>query len=609
MERVATRLGRNGSGAGQGLGHWLPGVRMVHTYRRTWLPRDVAAGLTLTGILVPAGMAYAEASGLPAIVGLYATIVPLLVYALVGPSRLLMLGPDSALAPLILVALAPFAAMSPSQAIPAAALLAILVGVVIVAGGLARLGFLTDLLSFPTRAGFMAGIALIITASQLPKLFGISVDASAPVPRLQQFLDGLTAGETNTAALAIGGAALVIILVLKAKRPALPGVLIAVVLATVISALLDLAARSGVAVVGPLPAGLPAFAPPPISGAAIAELLPAAVGIALVTAADTSILSRTFAARNGYATDPNQELVALGIANLATGLFSGYPISSSASRTAVAETAGTRTQIAGVVGALAIVLLLTVAPGLLSALPQSVLAAVVLAAAVSIADLGSFPRLFHERRSEFLLAVASFLGVVIIGVIQGIFLAVILSLLLFLRRAWWPHDAVLGRATGVKGYHDLHFYPGAKQIPGLVLYRFDAPLLFFNAEAFRDRVLAQVAAADPPARWVVIASEPITDVDTTAAESLELLLEELDAAGVTLAFAELKDPVKARLRRYGTMDKIGEDRCYPTLGTAVDGYVAVTRADWVDWEDARRAAAPDTAADLPPAGRETPPGS
>jgi MFS superfamily sulfate permease-like transporter len=373
---------------------------------------------------------------------------------------------------------------------------------------------------------------------------------------------------------------------------------------TIVSAALDLAGTAGVAVVGPLPAGLPAFSPPTVSTSAIIDLLPAAVGIALVTAADTSILSRTFAARNGYSTDPNQELVALGVSNIATGLFSGYPISSSASRTAVAETAGTRTQVTGIVGALAIVLLLTVAPGLLSALPVSVLAAVVLAAAISIADLGAFPRLLRERPSEFLLAVASFAGVVIIGVIQGIFLAVILSLLLFLRRSWWPHDAVLGRATGVKGYHDLHFYPGARQIPGLVLYRFDAPLLFFNAESFRERVLAQVALADPPARWVVVAAEPITDIDTTAAESLELLLEELDAANVTLAFAELKDPVKARLRRYGTMDKIGEDRCYPTVGTAVDGYVASSGAEWVDWEEAGHAAAAGRPPNggLPPAG-------
>ena len=284
------------------------------------------------------------------------------------------------------------------------------------------------------------------------------------------------------------------------------------------------------------------------------------------------------------------------MANAATGLFSGYPISSSASRTAVAETAGTRTQLTGVVGALAIMVLITVAPGLLADLPQAVLAAVVLAAAAGIADPGAFVRFWDQRRSEFWLAVVTFLGVVVLGVIQGIFLAVTLSLLLFLRHTWWPHDAVLGRATGVKGYHDLQFFPDARLVPGLVLYRFDAPLLFFNADAFRQRVLDHVRAADPPARWVVVAAEPITDIDTTAADSLVMLIEELHVMGVTLAFAELKDPVKLRLRRYGTMRHIGEGRCFPTIGTAVDGYLAASGESWVDWEDAQRSATtPDAA--------------
>ncbi len=567
---------------------WLPGVRVARTYRRSWLIRDVTAGLALTGILVPGGMAYAEASGLPPIVGLYATIVPLLVYALVGPSRMLMLGPDSSLVPLVFVAIAPFAAMSPSEGLAAAALLAILVGLLTVIAGTARLGFLTDLVSTPTKVGFMAGIALIILASQLPPLFGISITATTPVDRLGAFMDAVIAGATNGASLAIGATALAIIVAVRLRWPAMPGVLLAVAVTTVVSGVLDLASRAAVAVVGPLPAGLPAFAPPPVSLAAVEALLPAAIGIALVTAANTVILSRTFAARHGDRAAPDHELIALGVANVTTGLFSGYPISSSASRTAVAEAAGSRTQVTGVVGALAIVALLTLAPGLLAPLPQSVLAAVVIAAAFTIADPAAFARLFRERRSEFRLAVASFLGVVILGVVQGIFLAVVLSLLLFLRRAWWPHDALLGRVTGVKGYHDLRYYPAARQVPGLVLYRFDAPLLFFNAESFRQRVLTQVVAADPPTRWVVIAAEPITDVDTTAAESLSLLIEELDAAGVTLAFAELKDPVKARLRRYGTMDAIGEDRCYPTVGTAVDGYISASGQAWVDWEDAMR---------------------
>jgi high affinity sulfate transporter 1 len=565
---------------------WLPGVRMVRTYQRRWLGRDIAAGLALTGILVPAGMAYAEASGLPAIVGLYATMVPLLVYALLGPSRLLMLGPDSTLVPLIIVALAPFASMSPEAVVPAAALLAILVGILAAGAGAARLGFLTDLLSSPTRAGFMSGIALIILASQLPRLFGFSVEGDDPVSRLPQFLQGVAEGLTNPAALVVGMTSLVVILGVRAWRPKVPGVLIAVVGATIVSALLGLAERFGIAVVGPLPSGLPAFAPPAVSVADIVSLLPAAAGIALVTAADTIILSRTFAARNGYVADPNQELMALGASNVVTGLFSGYPISSSASRTAVAESAGTRTQVTGVVGALAIAVLLVAAPGLLADLPQTVLAAVVIAAAAGIAEPRAFVRLWDQRRSEFVLALVTFLGVVVLGVIQGIFLAVVLSLLVFLRHAWWPHDAVLGRAAGVKGYHDLRFYPDARQIPGLVLYRFDAPLLFFNAEAFRGRVLDQVARAEPAARWVVVDGEPITDVDTTAAESLESLIEELAMAGVTLAFAQLKDPVKIRLRRYGTMAAIGEERCYPTVGTAVDGYIAASGASWVDWEDA-----------------------
>lgn len=571
----------------------LPGFRVLRSYQRAWLRHDLAAGLTLTGILVPAGMAYAEASGLPAIIGLYATIVPLLVYAVVGPSRLLMLGPDSSLVPLVLVALAPFAAISADAVVPAAALLALLVGALIAGAGMARLGFLADLLSSPTRAGFMSGIAVIIVASQLPPLFGISVTGDGPLDRFPRFVEELAAGAANPVALAVGGTCLVVILGLRARRPTVPGVLIAVVGATIVSAVLDLATRSGIAVVGPMPAGLPSFSVPPLHVEDALSLLPAAVGIALVTAADTVILSRSFGSRDGAATDPNAELVAMGAANVATGLFNGYPISSSASRTAVAVAAGTRTQLTGVVGALAIAVLLVAAPGLLADLPQTALAAVVLAAAVTIADPAAFVRLWGQRHSEFALALATFVGVVAVGVVEGIFLAVVLSLSLFLRRAWWPHDAVLGRATGVKGYHDLDYYPDARQIPGLVLYRFDAPLLFFNAESFRERVLEQVRRAVPAARWVVIAAEPITDVDTTAAESLERLIEELEAQGVTLAFAELKDPVKARLRRYGTMVHIGEDRCFPTLGTAVDGYVAASGADWVDWEEADELLAAD----------------
>ena len=298
-----------------------------------------------------------------------------------------------------------------------------------------------------------------------------------------------------------------------------------------------------------------------------------------------TVLSRTYAERGGYRVDQNQELVALGVANIASGLFGGFAVSSSASRTPVAEAAGARTQLAAVIGALVIALLLVVAPGLLADLPIATLGAVVIAAALKLVDVGSFVRLWRTRRSEFLLGLASFVGVAFVGVIQGIFLAVGLSLLAFVRRAWSPHDAVLGRADGVKGYHDLDYYPRAKQIPGLVLYRFDAPLFFANADVFRDRIRGRIAEADPRARWVVIAAEPITDVDTTAAHVLEELLDELAGTGVTLAFAGMKDPVKDRLRAYGLLERVGDAHFYPTMGTAVDAYVEATGQPWVDWEE------------------------
>jgi high affinity sulfate transporter 1 len=549
------------------------------------LRRDLLAGLALTGILVPAGMAYAEASGLPAITGLYATVVPLLAYAALGPSRLLILGPDSSLVPLVLAALAPFALFGTEARVEHAALLAIMVGVLMVVMGFARLGFVADLISMPVREGYLLGIAVLIFAAQLPALFGIEVAGGGAIERFVDLGAAILAGDTNLAALAVGVGCLVVILGGRRISEALPGVLIAVAGATLVSAVLDLAERAGVSVVGVLPQGLPSLSLPPLDLETIATLLPAAVSIVLVTAADTVILSRTFAARHRYRADPDQELLALGGANLATGLFSGYPISSSSSRTAVADAAGQRTQLAGLVGALAIAVLLVWLPGLLAALPRSALAAVVIAAAVGLIVLPAWQRLWRWRRGEFAVAAVTFAGVLLIGVVEGILIAVALSLLAFLRRAWWPHQAVLGRVTGLKGYHDLAYYPEAKRLPGLVLYRFDAPLSFFNADSFRERVIELVDGTHPPASWIVIASEPITEIDTSAAEQLLLLLEQLDAREVTLAFAELKDPVRARLRDYDLVERIGEDRFFPTVGAAVHAYVRDSGIDWVDWQD------------------------
>jgi high affinity sulfate transporter 1 len=562
----------------------LPGVAWARTYRAAYLPRDVFAGIVLTAILVPAGIGYAEAAGLPGIVGLYATILPLLAYAVLGPSRILVLGPDSSLLPIIAAAVLPLAGGDDARKVALAALLAVIVGVVVIAAGLARLGFLTDLLSAPVRMGYLNGIAIIVGVSQLPKLFGFSTDADSMPAEVRAFVEGVRDGKTVPAALAIGIASLVLILVIRRWRPHVPGIFIAVVGSTVISAALDLAATANVKVVGTLPTGLPPLTIPSLDITDILALVPAAIGIALVAATDTSVLSRTFAIRRHEDVDSNRELIALGSANLATGLFSGMPVSSSASRTPVAESAGAQTQLTSVVGAVSIAAMLVFVPGLLANLPQSVLAAVVIAAALTLVDIPFMVRLWRIGAGEFWLALASLLGVALVGVIQGVFFAVALSLLAFVRRAWAPHDAVLGRADGVKGYHDLTFYPDARQVPGMLLYRFDAPLFFANADVFRERVRERIDAAERPVRWVVIAAEPITDVDTTAASVLDDLVEELEGRGITLAFAELKDPVRERLRRYGALERVPDDHIYPTVGTAVSGYLHATGEAWRDWE-------------------------
>ncbi len=561
----------------RGLGRFLPGLHVLRSYRRAWLASDLVAGLVLTGLLVPAGMGYAEASGLPAITGLYATIAALLAYAIVGPSRILVLGPDSALAALVAATVLPLAAGDEARAVALASMLAILTGGICLVAGVAKLGFLTDLLSKPVRVGYMNGIALTVIVGQLPKLFGFSAGGEGVAGGLAAFARGLAEGRTRPEAAVVGLACLAVILGIKAAAPRIPGVLVAVVIATAASHTLDLAGR--LPVVGVVPRGVPLPALPVIRLADLWPLVVGAAGIALVSFADTSVLSRTFAARNGYRVDADRELMGLGVANAAAGLFLGFPVSSSASRTPVAESAGSKTQLTGVVGAVAIAILLVAAPGLVRSMPIAALAAVVLSAAIGMFDVRSIRVFFRVRRSDFLLTVFGFVAVALFGVLVGIALAVAVSLLDFIRRAWRPHDAVLGHAAGVKGYHDITRYPTARQVPGLLLYRWDAPLFFANADTFRDRVLRLVEDADAPVRWVVVAAEPITDVDTTAAEMIAELDAELATRDVELAFAEMKDPVKDRLHRYGLREKIGRDFFFPTNGVAVREFFARGVAD------------------------------
>jgi len=567
-----------------GLARWLPGLRAVREYQRAWLPNDLVAGVVLTALLVPVGMGYAQAAGLPPITGLYATIVPLVAYAIFGPSRVMVLGPDSSLVAVIAAIVLPLAGRDPARAVALAGMLAILTGVVILVAGVARLGFVTELLSRPVQLGYLYGIAVTIVVGQLPKLFGFSIDGRGLLPEVRDFVQGLARGRANGAALAVGLTGIVVILGARRLWPRVPGVILAVGIGIAAVVAFDLTDR-GVQVIGVLPRGLPSPAIPDVRLADLPLLFSGALGIALVTVADTSVLSQSLAARRGEVVDANQELVALGAANLAAGAFQGFPISGSASRTPVAIAAGARTQLTPLVGAVTIAVLLVVAPGALRNLPQPILGAVVITAAMGLVDPAAVRFLYQVRRSEFVLWLAAFVGVALLGVLLGILAAIVLSLGDFIRRARRPHDAVLGREDELKGYHDLERHPNARLVPGLLLYRFDAPLFFANAGFFRRRIRGLLAATTPRVRWVVVAAEPITDVDTSAAAILGELLAELRRQGVTLAFAELKGPVKDRLRRYGLYDQVGDDRFFPTVGTAVDGYLRATGVEWVDWEE------------------------
>ncbi len=557
----------------------LPGLRALAEYRSSWLRRDVVAGVVLCTLLVPQGMAYAELAGLPPITGLYTTILCLVGYAVFGPSRILVLGPDSSLGPMIAATIIPILGSggSPERAIALASMLALIVGAVMIAAGALKLGFVADLLSKPTQIGYMNGLALTILIGQLPKLFGFSTDANGLIDEARAFVNGLGHGEAVGAAVAVGLVSLVLILVLGRWLPRVPGVLVAVVVGIAAVSIFNLADH-GVSLVGTLPQGFPPLTVPRhISNWPL--LVAGALGIALVALTDTISTASAFAARTGQEVDGNGEMIGIGAANVAAGFFQGFPVSTSGSRTAVSEQAGAKTQLTGVVGAALIVLMLVLVPGLLKNLPNPTLAAVVIAASLSLADVPGTARLWRQRRVEFMLSIVAFLGVALLGVLQGIAVAVALSILNVFRRAWWPYQTTLGLVPGMRGYHDRETHPDARELPGLVIFRFDAQLFFANARTFKEQV-RRLAAAQPRPEWIVIAAEPITDVDTTAADMLAELDEELNAAGTSLVFAELKDPVRAKLERYELVGPLDPNHFFPTLGAAIDTFRRQTGADW-----------------------------
>lgn len=567
------------------LQRYVPGLQLLRDYSVATLLGDLGAGLVLTAILIPIGMSYAEASGLPAIYGLYSSIIPLLVYALFGPSRILVLGPDSALAGLMASALLVLSAGSADKAITLAGMLAVMVGSLCFLAGLFRLGFITELLSKPIRYGYLNGIALTVLASQLPKLCGINSGGDNLLHKMELFLQSIMAGQLQLSSTIIGFGSLLLILLGKRYLPRWPVILVAMLAASAAAFLYNQQGAASIAVIGSIPQGLPGFAFPQVSLAEFKALIPSAIAIALVAFADMSVLSRTFAQRLGDTPKPDQELLALGLSNIASGLFHGFTITSSASRTPVAEAAGAKTQMAGVMGACCIALILYIGPELLQHVPRTVLAAIVISACLALVEVRPLLRLYRIRRSEFWLSMLCFMGVALVDVIQGIFIAVVVAIIAFLWRAWRPHYAVLGRVDGMKGYHDRVRHPEAKSIPGLLIFRWDAPLFFANQETFHHELQQAIRHAATPLTWILVAAEPITDIDVTAADMLQELESALTAQGISLCFAEMKGPVKDRLKDYGLMSAWGTERFFPTIGKAVDAYVEHNKVPWVDWED------------------------
>lgn len=574
----------NGLSTGERLSSWVPGIARLRSLSRDDVGNDIVAGLAVTALLVPHGMAYAELARVPAVTGLYTTVLALVAYALFGPSRLLMLGPDSSLSPMIAAAIVLIGSDGdPAEAVAIAGMLALLSGVVCVIAGLTGLGVIADLLSKPVRIGYLNGLAIVMIISQLPKLFGFSVSGDTAVETGIDFVQGLADGLTNGTALGIGVVSLGVILGAGLVSPRAPGVLLAVVGATVAVALLDLTDRE-IAVVGQIPEGFPAPDWPGIDLGDVPTLLGAAVGIAVMTLSDTTALSRSFADLTDDEVDPNREIVALGVANVATGLFQGFPVSASTTRTTVAVTNGGRSQLVGLIGAGLVLALVTVGGSLVENLPSAALAAVVIAAGMYLLDLPELWWLLSVRRSEFFLSVAATVGVVAVGVLEGIVIAILVSLANFIRRVWRPYDAVLGRVESRTGWHDVDRHPDAHQVSGMLIYRFDAPLFFANADYFVRRLRAGLESAPHAVERVVVAAEPMTDIDTTGAEVLAELIESLEDAGITLTFAGLKGPVKDRLHRYGLHERIGRRNFYSTITHAIDEYLDSRPADEAEAE-------------------------
>lgn len=553
----------------------VPGVIWIRAYRRQWLLSDLIAGITVAAVSLPMGMAYGQLAGLPPVAGVYASILPLVAYALVGSSKLLIVGPDASSAALVAAAVGTLAGGSAARYAGLAALLAIETGLLCLVAGVARLGFIASFLSKPILVGYMNGLALTIIASQIPNVLGIRVTDSGFVAQVGQILTSV--GDMHLVTLSIGAGTLIVIWALQRVAPRLPGSLIAVAGATIAVALWHLDAR-GVPTVGAIAPGLPALGLPVATLSDATHLLGDALGVALLTYSDTILNARTFAVRSGDHIRSNQEFIGLSVADILAGISHGLPVSGSGTRTAVSEAARGKTQLVGIVAAATLAVMLLFLSGSLSLFPTAALGAVLIAAAARLFDIDTLRLLAHADRRELAVALVTLMGVLAVGLLQGIVLAIGLSFLLLLARAVRPHDAVLGQVRGVDGFHDLQEYPQGATIPGLIVYRFDAQLFFANADVFQRRVRSLVANAGGETlgavEWFVLDAEAIAAIDSTAAQALEDTRRELERQGIVLVVARAKQPLRERLARFGLLDAIGQQRFYPSIRMAIAAFAS-----------------------------------
>ncbi|MFI5469276.1 SulP family inorganic anion transporter [Streptomyces cacaoi] len=550
----------------------VPGLVALLGYRRAWLTGDLLAGVTVAAYLVPQVMAYAGVAGLPPVTGLWAILPALALYAVFGSSRLLSVGPESTTALMTAAVVAPLAAGDAGRYASLAAALAVTVGLLCLVARAVRLGFLADLLSRPVLIGYLAGVALIMMVDQLPKLTGVRTTGAEFFPQLWSFLVHLP--DADAATVVFSAVVLVFLFATARYAPAVPGPLVAFVLGTAAVVVFDLDGRYGLTVIGEVPAGLPSLAVPDLSE--LPHLVLPALGVLLVAYTDFILTARAFADHDdeGPGLDADQEFLALGAANLGAGALHGFPVSSSASRTALASSAGARSQAYSLVAGAVVLAVLLFLSSLLARTPSAVLGALVVYAAVRMIDLAGFRRLASFRRRELLLALGCLAGVLALDILYGVIVAVGLSVAELLTRVARPHDAVEGLVPGVAGMHDVDDYPQARTIPGLLVYRYDSPLFFANAENFRRRALAAVDEQTDPVRWFVLNAEANVEVDITALDAVDELRRELTHRGILFALARVKQDLLDDLEAYGLADTVGKDRIFPTLPTAVAAYRA-----------------------------------